>query len=245
MLLSLLLAAFLAGEALPGSEAAGGHGMLVFGSGAIYASHLPMFMPKHRYQAVFEVSFGAAGDALYRAERQSLGDAAIFTLDPTEAFRMPELEGSRTSFSADVFAGHFERPGHRRILQGVTVTLVRRFAWHPFRRAHIRPESLTYLVAGTADELYLVHWISKAPDYDQVLAAKRTAPLALDGECELVVPGRPDERPLVTGERAAGLLSCDLGSERPRRVAPVELAVGAQLYLERDELHDDGLDAAP
>ena len=73
--------------AQPGTEPVGRHGMLVLGSESVYVSHLPMFMPQHRYQGIWEVSFGAEGDKVYRAERARPENAKlIFTLEPTELF---------------------------------------------------------------------------------------------------------------------------------------------------------------
>ncbi len=62
-------------RAQPGTEPPGFHGMLVLGSETIYASHLPMFSPQHRYQGIWQVSFGASGDAEYRAERAKPANA--------------------------------------------------------------------------------------------------------------------------------------------------------------------------
>src|SRR5262245_4310135 len=91
----LSLAAWQA-EAQPGTEDPGIHGMLVLGSDSVYVSHLPMFMPQHRYQGIWEVSFGEEGDEVYRAERARPENAKlIFTLEPLERFRLPELTQSR------------------------------------------------------------------------------------------------------------------------------------------------------
>src|SRR4030095_13666774 len=146
--LALGLAAFAgAAEVQPGAEDTGFHGMLVLGGEAIYVSHLPMFMPQHRYQGIWEVSFGDKGDAKYRAERAKPQNAGeIFTLAPITLFRLPELTTTRKSFKADVFKGHFERDGHERILENVTVTVRRQVHWDPFRTSHTRTEPLPSLL---------------------------------------------------------------------------------------------------
>jgi hypothetical protein len=199
-LLSLLAAA---AGAQPGTEPPGIHGMLVFGGEAIYVSHLPMFMPQHRYQGIWEVSFGEEGDRAYRAERARSGNAGkIFTLEPREKFRLPELTSGRTSFKADVFLGHFEREGHRLLLPNATVTLRRQVHWHPFRAAHARPTPLTYALFGKGKETYLAHWISTAPNFDQILAITPAKPIAeIPAGAQVVLPSRADGEPSVPAMR--------------------------------------------
>jgi hypothetical protein len=221
--------------------------MLVFGGEAIYASHLPMFMPQHRYQGVWEVSFGEEGDEVYRAERAKPVNAGkMFSLSPNEKFRLPELASGRTSFKADVFLGHFERPGHRLILPDATVTLRRQAHWHPFRAAHARPKPLTYVLFGKGSETYLAHWISTAPNYDQVLAVTPSAALAeIPAGAQIVLPARADGEPLRAGESVSALLVADRGPEQAALVTPVELKVDREIYLEKGELEDDDLPDEP
>ena len=241
---ALSLAAFGRADAQePGTEGPGGHGMLVVGAGTIYVSHLPMFVPKHRYQGIWEVSFGEEADAIYRAERARPENAGvIFTLNPTELFRLPELAQGRTSFRADVFRGHFEREGHERILEDVKVTIRRQVHWHPFRTRHERPEPLTYLLVGKGDELFLAHWISRAPDYDQVVSVTPSKPLGEIPEgAQLVVPKRGDGDALKAGESVSGLMLAGRGPEQPFLVKPVDLKVGSVIYLEKGELEKSSL----
>lgn len=233
--------------AQPGTEPPGHHGMLVFGGEAIYASHLPMFMPQHRYQGIWEVSFGEEGDRAYRAERARSGNAGkIFTLSPTERFRLPELTSGRTSFKADVFLGHFEREGNQRILRDATVTLRRQVHWHPFRAAHARPVPLTYALFGKGMETYLAHWISTAPNYDQILAVVPAKPLPeIPAGTQVVLPARADGEPLRAGESVSALLIADRGPEQAALVVPVDLKVASEIYLEKGELADDDLPEEP
>ena len=248
LLSSLLGALALLAVALPtpesaaqtgiGEEPPGFHGMLVVGSRHIYISHLPMFMPQHRYQAIWEVSFGAAGDAAYRAEWARPDNAGgIFTLAPRELFRLPELTTTRDSFIADVYVGHFERPGHRKLLEGVTVTLQRPVHWHPFVTGDRRPEALTYLLFGEGGELFLAHWISTAPDYDQILAVELSAPLgAVPPGTQFVVVEQGDEEPLEAGAAVAGLMVRATGPGAPVELRPVTLTVRSEYYFEEGEL---------
>ena len=244
-LLGLLAAGSAAAQ--PGTETVGFHGMLVFGGEAIYASHLPMFMPQHRYQGIWEVSFGTEGDRTYRAEQaRSQNAGKFFTLAPKENFRLPELTSGRTSFKADVFLGHFERTGKRLILPNATVTLRRAVHWHPFRAVHARPTPLTYVLFGQGKETYLAHWISTAPNYDQILAVTPANPLAeIPVGAQVVLPSRADGQPLRAGESVAALLIADRGPEQAALVVPVDLKVASEIYLEKGELTDNDLPDEP
>lgn len=232
-------------HAQPGTEPVGMHGMLVLGSDRIYVSHLPMFVPQHRYQGIWEVTFGEQGDKTYRTERARPGNAGrLFTLAPKELFRLPELTTTRDSFRADVFVGHFERASTepRRILSNATVTLTGQVHFHPFRAGHRRPDALTYILFGAGNELFLAHWISAAPDYDQVLAVAAEAGLdGTSGARQFTVQGRPDGDALRAGESASGLLLAAGDPERPVDARPLTLRVVSEIYLEKGELEGSAL----
>jgi hypothetical protein len=234
-------------EILPGTETPGFHGMLIVGQKTPYVSHLPMFMPQHRYQGIWEVSFGDKGDATYRAERARPENAGeIFTLAPKDRFLLPDLTTTRNSFKADVFRGHFERPpGRKLILQDVTVTLKQQVHWHPFRTSHKRPEPLTYVLFGQGDELFLAHWISVAPNYDQLVSVTLSAPLAeISRGTQLILPKRGDGEALKAGESVSGTMIVDQGPDQPVLLRPVDLKVASVIYLEKGELESSDLERA-
>ena len=245
-LLALALGTSAAGGvgAQPGTESVGRHGMLVVGRETVYISHLPMFMAQHRYQGLWEVSFGQPADAAYRAERARPENAgAIFTLVPKDLFRLPELTTARKSFRADVFRGHFEREGHERILADVTVTLKQQVHWHPFRNRHQRPEALTGILFGRGGELFLAHWISVAPSYDQIVSVTPSVPLGdLPVGAQIVLPKRADGQVLRAGEAVSGMMVVDQGPEQPARLQPIDLKVVSEIYLEKGELEDNDLE---
>ena len=246
LFIALALATTAAGrvEAQPGTEAPGFHGMLIVGQKTPYISHLPMFMPQHRYQGIWEVSFGESGDAAYRAERARPGAAGqIFTLAPKDLFLLPELTTTRTSFKADVFRGHFERPGHKLILEDATVTLKHQIHWHPFRTSHKRPEPLTYLLFGQGDELFLAHWISVMPNYDQIVSVTPSTPLAeIPRGAQIILPDRRDGEALEAGESVSGTMIVNQGPEQPVLLQPINLKVVSVIYLEKGELEKGRLE---
>jgi hypothetical protein len=221
--------------AQPGHEAPGVHGMLVLGAERIFASHLPMFTAQHRYQGIWQVSFGEAGDRAYRAAQAASG--SIFTLAPKETFRLPELTGPRRAFRADVYRGHFERPGHQMLLENVTVTIEEQVHWHPFLIDHTRPDQLTYVLFGDGEASWLAHWISVAPGYDHIVRVQPTDSRGpLPTLAQVVVPERSDTQPLRPGETVAVLLLQDGGADTPIRVTAAQLSVETELYLEESEL---------
>ncbi len=219
----------------PGDEPPGFHGMLLFGSEKLFMSHLPMFTDQHRYQGIWEVSFGEAGDELYRDVRLDPDNAKrIFTIAPKQLFRLPELVGNRKSFQADVYVGHFERPGHRLLLEDVDVTVRGVVHWHPFLNEHERPAALSYMLFGAENEKFMVHRISRPPNYDQVLAVSvDTAPDI--SVLHVSVPGRPDSMPLQAGEQPVHVVTVE-----PDSPAAVEesraIGVVSEYYLEQNEL---------
>src|SRR5687768_12765652 len=86
------------------------HGMLLFGAGPIYLSHLPMFGLPHNFQVILEVTFDEATTELVSADADD-----IFTFAPVE-FPIAELDPDgeppvRTTIEGTVFLGHFERGG--------------------------------------------------------------------------------------------------------------------------------------
>lgn len=246
----LLLVAFLVAAApvlraedTVGTEPPGFHGMLVVGAETIYMAHLPMFVPKHRYQGLWEVSFGEAADQQYREERLRPENAGrIFTLAPLEDFRLPELGTSRGSFRAALFIGHFERDGREVLLEDVTVTLKRRIHWHPFRNRHTRPAAASYVLFGEGDETWASHWIVEAPSYHQILAVTVAEPIAesLEG-VQVVLSEQPDGTPLQAGESVTGLGILNGDPEQPIRIRKMELRVDSVFFLEQGELAKSSL----
>ena len=97
------------------SEARHGmHGMLLFSDGeALYASHLPMFHAPHDVQLIirFELGDNTVGSQLIKA--LDVGKP-YWTLAP-ERFDLNRIGSSSQHglwlFSADLYAGHFERKG--------------------------------------------------------------------------------------------------------------------------------------
>ena len=129
------------------------HGMFVFGRSTIYLNHLPMFMPKHDVQAIFEATFDAQGANAYAKSKSGL-----VTLVP-EPMSLLELVGSPHDFFADLYDGHFERGGQK-IASHIQVHVVRTVHAHKIGAAAPSPD----IQFGNCQ----AHFITKAPDFDEI-----------------------------------------------------------------------------
>lgn len=192
------------------------HNMLVFGEKTIYLSHLPMFdgltvnktdfASPHRYQVLLEASFQRDGKDLqniYFADRGRNPSVRIYTLNPKQ-FILPRLVSGNpesaplTAFKAKVFRGHLEKgglvvPG----LDDVNVKVNRVVHFRMFDPHADKPVELKYLLFGRVQETFLAHYVSKPPDFDQVLSVKVDGHTFSDVELskgiELTILGRPNQ----------------------------------------------------
>jgi hypothetical protein len=164
------------------------HNMIVFGTEQIYVSHLPMYEHNvHRYQAIYEVTFGEKDDQKYRDKKASL-KAKFFGISPQQKFTMPSL-GKGSKFRAGLHPGH---PEATESIGTLDVEVVRVVHFHPLLpEGGERPKVLTYFKAGSGPdgEVYLAHLLttptqgfeSPADQFDQIVRVKRAiAPVTLD-----------------------------------------------------------------
>lgn len=170
----------------PFSDGPATHNMLVVGEKTVFLSHLPMFQEKgrppmpHRYQAILEVSFTKGetnAQAAYTKDRQSHAATKIYTINP-EDFILPQLVSadSLRRFKGTVFRGHLEKlqSGGGEILPDIDVTVKRVVHFREFDPAAKKPEGLEYILFGKGGELFLAHFISGPPDFDQVISVQIT-----------------------------------------------------------------------
>src|SRR3954453_24190226 len=101
----------------------------------------------------------------------------MYTLEPREFFVLADLftpdkeQPSLASFKANVFRGHLERGGERIAgLEDVDVNVKRVVVARKFEPTDGRSDHLSYVLFGKGQELFLAHWISKPPDFDQILS---------------------------------------------------------------------------
>ncbi len=174
------------------------HGMLIFGDKTIYASHLPMFHRPHDYQAILEVQLPARAAALYRRDRVQT-HSRVYTISP-EQFVLPNVVAGRTSFNADLYRGHFERGGTL-IAAGLTVKIKDVVHFRKFEGGATHPAQLQYLVFGQGAETFLAHFITAAPDFDQILSVSGAPPRR---PRLITIAGHEASSPLREGEEFNG-----------------------------------------
>jgi hypothetical protein len=171
-------------------DAEGTHNMLVVGEETVFLSHLPMFQgvnpektgytSEHRYQVILEATFTKDGKDVtkaYTQDRKSHPSLGMYTLKPKDfvlprLFR-PTVKPVLGSFVATVHRGHLERGGPPvAALEGVEVHVRKVVYADEFDPAREKPEKLTYVLFGRGEELFLAHWITTPPDFDQVLPVR-------------------------------------------------------------------------
>jgi hypothetical protein len=223
------------------------HGMLIVGEQSVYLSHLPLFGSPHDFQVLLEATFSKPGDDPqndYFDDRKRAREK-IYTLEP-EAFVLPSLAAATPlrSFKANIYRGHFERfPNRRaqdaaRIGQGVDVTVTRILHFRKFDPTAAKLPALEYLLFGKGDELFVAHFITTPPDFDQVLSVKAAGEKLSDADLSqampVVISGRPNTvaQRIKGGESVAGQIR-GTGAAASKAV---QLQAGTEFYLEQEEL---------
>ncbi len=164
----------------------GTHGMVLFGTGGrLFLSHIPMFHRPHDVQLLAAV-------ALEHPELPAGQDFSngTYTLEP-ERFDLDALaQGRLKHFKATVYQGNFEGGGtplHRDVTVRVeSVELVL-----PLSGRAPEFTELRYWLVGSGTEAFLVHALSRAPDFDQVVK------VSLEGQA----PARDKAPPVLRFER--------------------------------------------
>ena len=238
-------------------DSANTHNMLVFGDKKIYLSHLPMFdgvnedktefTAPHRYQVILDASFLKGGQNLqsvYNDDRRKNTGVRIYTLSP-ERFVLPRLGlGSPQSpllsgFKANVFRGHLEKGGQVVAgLEKVEVKVSRIVHYRKFNPNASRLADLKYLLFGSSQEIFLAHYISKPPDFDQILSVKVDGHSFTDAELgkgiEITITGKPN----LASERVkeAQQVAGNMPTADPKRPSKFNLKADKEIYFEEGEL---------
>ncbi|TGE29060.1 hypothetical protein [Hymenobacter metallicola] len=203
------------------------HGMLIFGTQHVYASHLPMFHSPHDYQVVLELDLSDSAQTAYRASQQQFPTETVYTLEP-EQFVLPQMVQQPRPFRATLYRGHFERGGTA-IARQLTVR-IKQVLYFQHLSPTVHPQPALLLI-GQYPEQFVVHRIAAQPDFDQVAA------VVARGDAKAVSTTEPPVRVLPS---AAAKTPCTAGqelrvqSDAGNSVRP--LTVSHSLYLEYDDL---------
>lgn len=147
----------------------GFHGMLLFGTGPWYISHLPMFHPPHDYQAILEVRLPPAAASAMAARATSV---PYFTFAPNTEFVLPQMVNDRAvnggPMGGTIFAGHFERGGTP--LGEFPLEIVRVVYFKKLNPADPKPTGNTapYVVFGSGNQFFAAQTIGGRPGVDHV-----------------------------------------------------------------------------
>jgi hypothetical protein len=224
----------------PADSTMGTHGMLAFGDGRLYLSHLPLYHAPHQWQIVVEAqlatdSLTSVPDAAAElAQDRAAHAGALYTVEPDRfplgALRAVAEGGAPVTFRATVYRGHFERGGTP--IVSAAIVQVSRVVW--MRRVSSEqphPRVGRWVLFGTPEEAYLAHQVAGMPDFDQVARVDGAAGFSADeltAGMDVALDGRPGESPLADGETLRARIA---GAS-----APASLRVVRSIYLERSDL---------
>ena len=146
------------------------HGMLIFGTQKIYASHLPLFHPPHDYQIILELQLDDLAKQKFITDQQNHPEYTTYTIEP-EKFILPEMIASPRPFKVNLYRGHFERGGVQ-IAADLTVQIRQVIYFKKFTTAETRDAVAGFIVFGDNKERFAVHRISNKPDFEQIIQVK-------------------------------------------------------------------------
>lgn len=159
------------------------HEFQVFGEDRTYFSHYAMFSSIHAYQVVLEVELTDEANAAVRAFRAGQPETGL-SFSPSEPsdevlpvrhdWVLPEETRPGRTITGDIHwvaeGDDWADPAMRhfiaRNVSARVIEVVRREMFYPDT---LRAESLSYIVIGRGDDLYLAHVVTQDPDFDQIL----------------------------------------------------------------------------
>lgn len=193
-LIKLLLTASTIWSAVARADVPTVHGMLLFGDKVNFASHLPMFHAPHDYQLILKLTFqnSSGSQALEKYAAAKLGPQSLFTLVPEVMDLTKIMDGTKTTFKAAIFMGHFERGGQN--LGQITVQ-VDKITFSTKLNAAVNVPENKYLVFGEGDEFFAAHIIKGKPSYDAVLQVSKPMQI-LFPHCRTRLCDDPVETPI-------------------------------------------------
>jgi hypothetical protein len=183
------------------------HRWVVFGTDTVYLSHLSMFsMPEHAMQVIVEAEFAerdGSPSSAYIDDRRNHPKQKLYTLDPA-VFALPDIlpadgrSPRRTTLEADLYRNHVEQAKTKPEVIGSGLEVRIKHVVHARRYdPDARPPSnLEYILFGTGKEPYLAHFITRPPDFDQIIRVTIDHDLPdeqLANGCQLTVPNRANK----------------------------------------------------
>jgi hypothetical protein len=199
------------------------HGMLIFGTQTIYASHLPLFHTPHNYQVIIELELDKTAKEKFIKDQQLHPEFTTYSIEPGR-FILPDKINSKGSFKANLYRGHFERGGIK-IADSISIKITAVIFFKQFDPGEPRSSNAAYLLFGNSKEQFAVHLISNKPDFEQIIQVKTAG---VSNKPESVIFSATNNPVGVSGNTIAVKTS---GKER-------QLILLKQLYLEFDDLKE-------
>jgi hypothetical protein len=198
------------------------HGMLLFGSEKIYASHLPMFHSPHDYQIILELELSKSEKQKYISDKNKNPNYTTYTIEP-EKFVLPDMINNPMPFKVNLYRGHFERGGFE-ILKNITVKIVQIVYFKKFNPEEVKTKSTNFILFGNEKEQFLAHEITNKPDFEQIIEVKTNLKSFLNTEkSKIITLNSVENNPIGISSNEV------LISEKP-------IVLLKQLYLEFDDL---------
>jgi len=175
------------------------HGFVMTGLQTIFLDHLAMFpMQEHMYQAILKVSLPPYAMNVYVSDRKN-NPEQVYILGNSrfDLITLPHIQTRHVvSFVADIFRGLPHDPyTDTPLIHNVTVKIDCVVYFRHFDYSQAYPPYLTYVLYGAATEAHLSHYMTKDPDFQQVvdLAQPPTwlPPLQLESPAVINFPALP------------------------------------------------------
>jgi hypothetical protein len=154
----------------------GTHNFFMFGSKALYVSHMPMFtVEKHMYQVILRVTLPDAVMRGYRA-RQGPRRTPWNLVNSEHQYTLPQIKaGTLTSFKVDVYEDYSNAdaaPVGSPFATNVPLRVDEVVHFRHFDFNIPRPQHLTYLLFGRGGEAHIEHYIARDPDFQHIVTLK-------------------------------------------------------------------------
>ena len=187
------------------------HGFVMAGMHTLFLCHMTCFHEKdHMYQVILQVHLPDYAMEQYVSDREE-HPGEVYMLCNGKHFLMtlPQIHnGQLISWIGDIYRGMPALPITVPPLIGnvrVNIERVVLFRHIDFNMEY--PKSLTYIVFGSGSEAHMSHYLTKAPDFDQVLDLTEVPPWLppgqLEGGANINIPSLPHRPPYTSNPLTA------------------------------------------
>ena len=149
------------------------HGFVIMGNRSLFLEHIPMFnMENHEYQCILRASLPSDAMQTINDQRQKNPNIPLVLANlSTDLYILPEVaSGHRTSFEGEILIWEMDDPEKNpRLIPQVPVTIEHVVHYRHFAMQMSHPSSLSYLLFGREDEVFLSHYMNKSPDFMHLL----------------------------------------------------------------------------